>query len=58
MLTPELQKLKEYLEGQRSYIDEDSLLRELYELDSTEMRALYESLAMASKKCPACGRPY
>lgn len=58
MLTPELQKLKEYLEGTRTRIDTDSLLQELYELDSTEMRALYESLAVASERCPACGRPY
>lgn len=58
MLTPELQKLKERLEGKRPHIDTDSLLQELYELDSTEMRALYESLAVASECCPACGRPY
>lgn len=58
MLTPELQKLKEHLEGKRPNIDTDSLLQELYELDSTEMRALYESLAIASERCPACGRPY
>lgn len=58
MLTPELQKLKEHLEGKPTCIDTESLLQELCELDSTEMRALYESLAVASECCPVCGRPF
>lgn len=58
MLTPELQKLKESLEGKHSYIDKNSLLQELNELDNAEMRVWYESLAVASECCPACGRPY
>lgn len=58
MLTPELQKLKEYLEGTRHNIDAEALLRELNALDQTEMRALFESLAAPSERCPACGRPF
>ena len=56
MLTPELQKLKEYLEGTRNGIDKAKLLRELDDLDKSEMKALFESLSVSSGLCPACGR--
>ena len=56
MLTPELQKLKDFLEGSRKSIDEQALLRELHELDRTEMKALDESLSMSTSVCPTCGR--
>lgn len=56
MLTPELKKLKEYLEGTRNQIDEDLLLQELREIDDNNMKPLLESLAQSSEICPACGR--
>lgn len=56
MLTPELKKLKEYLEGTRDGVNKELLLNELCELDDSNMKPLLESLAQASTVCPACGR--
>lgn len=56
MLTPELQKLKESLEGNPRQVDKEKLLMELTELDRIEMLPLCESLAKASTVCPTCGR--
>lgn len=58
MLTPELQKLKEYLEGTRDGVNKKKLLEELKLLDETEMEALFESLSLSSGVCPACGRKW
>ena len=56
MLTPELQNLKEYLEGTRRDINKNKLLKELVKLDRTELQALFESLSMSTGVCHACGR--
>ncbi len=56
MLSPELQKLREYLEGKRDGVNKELLLKELEELDKTEMKALFESLSMSDGTCPSCGR--
>lgn len=56
MLTPELKKLREHLEGARKGVDKERLLSELCELDDNDMKPLLESLAQANTVCPACGR--
>lgn len=56
MLSPELKKLKDYLEGKRSDYDKDKLLDELKNLDKADIKSINESLAPSSKLCPTCGR--
>lgn len=56
MLTPELKKLKEHLEGKQSGINKENLLKELIVLDTIELQALFESLSMSSGVCPTCGK--
>lgn len=56
MLTPELKKLKKYLEGADINIDRDALLKELNELDDSSIKSFFESLSLSSGVCPACGR--
>ncbi|MGB4658676.1 MAG: hypothetical protein WBI07_05830 [Mobilitalea sp.] len=58
MLTPELQKLKEYLEGVHKELDKEKMLEELIQLDKIEVKALFESLSVSSEKCPTCGRKW
>lgn len=58
MLTPELSKLKEYLEGNRNVIvDRAKLLRELTVLEKGDIESLCESLAISRGVCRACGKP-
>lgn len=54
MLSPELKKLKEKLEGKSVNIDENRLLEELIELDVVPLN---ESLSLSSNVCKTCGRP-
>ena len=56
MLTGELKKLKENLEGGNNSIDERKLLKELQYLDR-ELKYLNESVSLSSGVCPACGKP-
>ncbi len=56
MLTPELKKLKEYLEGKHITIDREALLEELHKLDNSDVKSFLESLSLSSDVCPACGR--
>ena len=58
ILTPELSKLKEYLEGNHDVIiDRARLLGELAALEKGDIESLCESLALSSRVCRACGRP-
>lgn len=58
MLTPELQKLREYLAGAHQEIDPEELLRELDALDKLNIEILLESLSAPSERCPTCGRKW
>jgi hypothetical protein len=53
MLSTELQKLKEKLEGKSVEINRDKLLSELRTL---EIESLNESLSLSNKVCKSCGR--
>ncbi len=56
MLTPELKKLKLYLEGNHINIDKTALLKELNELYDSNTKSFLESLSLSSNVCPTCGR--
>ncbi|MBS5317423.1 MAG: hypothetical protein KHY44_13685 [Clostridiales bacterium] len=57
MLTPELKKLKQQLEGHTVQIDKQQLLAELNVLENDKLYSINESLAGPSNKCKACGKP-
>lgn len=56
MLTPEMKKLKEKLEGNKVDVDEKKLLEELKKLDNKTFISLNESLAAPSNFCKSCGQ--
>jgi len=58
MLSPELKKLKEKLEGKDVKIDSAKLLNELQDLDKIPIKSINESLALSSGVCKSCGRPF
>lgn len=57
MLTPELEKLKKYLEGTCTSIDKSKLLEELNHLNEIGTKPYLESLGPSSNICPSCGQP-
>lgn len=56
MLSPELKKLKDYLEGKKINLDKNKLLNELKNLDKADIKSINESLAVSSNLCPTCGK--
>jgi hypothetical protein len=57
MLTPELEKLKRVLQGEKKEINETALLNELLALENIEVGYLCESLSLSKKVCRTCGKP-
>jgi hypothetical protein len=56
MLTPELIKLKDRLEGKTVKLDEAKLLAELKKLDIIDIEFLHESLSLSGRVCKTCGK--
>lgn len=61
MLSPELKKLKDQLQGKILEIDRDKLLNELQKLDGINQESSQginkRSLSITSGVCKSCGRP-